>query len=116
MPYEDDEIAFCHHCGKCHPAEDKCQCLQAQSTREGIAAVRKARIAFALFIGLYVFPMVCAIGFGMYLIFTEKEIAGALILGACFFFSWAVLLFSEQKQNRIGHTTDPGNRGNKPQE
>jgi len=99
MPYEDlDEIAFCNHCGSCHPAEDHCKCFKAKMEREQKEIDRHLRFELLSFIFLYVAPMVVGIALGMCLMLTGKEIFGALMLGFCLLLSIGLLIFTEPKQ------------------
>ena len=99
MYYEDlDEIAFCNQCGSCHPAEDHCGCFRAKMERDQKAIDRHLRFELLAFVFLYVAPMVAGIALGMFLMFTGKEIFGALTLGFCLFISIGLLIFTEPKQ------------------
>ena len=98
MPYEDlDEIAYCHHCGSCHPAEDHCKCFRAKMERDQKSIDRRLRFEMLMFVLFYVAPMICGIALGMLAIFNDFPISGASILGTCFFLSIFVLLFTEPK-------------------
>jgi hypothetical protein len=99
MPYEDlDEIAFCNHCGSCHPAEDHCKCFRAKMERDQKAIDRRLRFEMLAFVLFYVVPMICGIALGMLAIFNDSPISGASILGTCFFLSIFVLLFTEPRK------------------
>jgi hypothetical protein len=98
MYYEDlDEIAFCHHCGSCHPSEDHCKCFRAKTERDQKAIDRRLRFEMLMFVLFYVAPMICGIALGLFLMFTGKEIFGALTLGFCLLLSIGLLIFTEPK-------------------
>jgi hypothetical protein len=99
MPYEDlDEIAYCNHCGSCHPAEDHCKCFKSKMEREQKSIDRRLRLEMLAFVLFYVVPMICGITLGMLAIFHDLPICGVFILGTCFFLSIFVLLFTEPKK------------------
>jgi hypothetical protein len=99
MPYEDlDEIAYCHHCGSCHPAEDHCKCFRAKMERDQKAIDRRLRFEMLAFVLFYVAPMICGIALGMFAIFAGFCIQGTFILLTCLLLSLFVLFFTEPKK------------------
>jgi hypothetical protein len=103
MQYEDlDEIAYCHHCGSCHPAEDHCGCFRAKMERDQKAIDRHLRFELLAFIFFYVLPMIAGIALGMFLIFNNCAVGGSIILGTCFLLSLFVLIFTEPNQPKKG--------------
>lgn len=72
MPWEeDDNIAFCHHCGLIRPDDGQCQCVEARLAREDARIERMNKIMNFLF-ALWIIGYFCSLVIAFIFLLMEE--------------------------------------------